>query len=35
MNGNSFSRSFLSQRAITPSIIIGSHPYSNFTCISS
>ena len=35
MNGNSFSRNFLSPRAITSSIIIGLHPYSNLTCISS
>jgi hypothetical protein len=35
MKGNSFSRTFLSPRAKTPSIIIRLHPYSNFTCISS
>jgi hypothetical protein len=35
MNKNSFSKSFLSPRAITPSIMIGSHPYSKLTCISS
>jgi hypothetical protein len=35
MNENSFSKSFLSPRAITPSIIIGSYPYSNLTYISS